>query len=64
MVFFYAMLVLALSDAVIAVGRTGAAINIPAALVTAYLVITSIRAHSFSDRSDEYRSRFVSLRYA
>ncbi len=42
MLFVYAMLVLSLSGAVIAVGRAGAAMNIPAGLVTAYLVITSL----------------------
>ena len=41
-IFVYAMLVLSLSGAVIAVGRPGAAMNIPAGLVTAYLVITSL----------------------
>jgi uncharacterized membrane protein len=40
-VFVYAMLVMALSGAVIAVGREGAAVNIPAGLVTTYLVITA-----------------------
>ena len=42
MVFVYAMLVMSLSGAVMAVGRPGAAINIPAGLVTAYLVITAL----------------------
>ena len=41
-IFVYAMLVMSLSGAVIAVGRHGAAMNIPAGLVTAYLVITSL----------------------
>jgi uncharacterized membrane protein len=41
-VFVYAMLVMSLSGAVMAVGRAGAAVNIPAGLVTAYLVITSL----------------------
>ena len=41
-IFVYAMLVMSLSGAVIAVGRPGAAMNIPAGLVTAYLVITSL----------------------
>lgn len=41
-IFVYAMLVMALSGVVIAVGRAGAAMNIPAGLVTAYLVITSL----------------------
>ena len=41
-IFAYAMLVMSLSGAVMAVGRAGAAINIPAGLVTAYLVITSL----------------------
>src|SRR5438132_14157095 len=36
------MLVLSISGAVMAVGRPGAAMNIPAGLVTAYLVITSL----------------------
>ena len=41
-IFAYAMLVMSLSGAVMAVGRASAAINIPVALVTAYLVITSL----------------------
>jgi uncharacterized membrane protein len=41
-VFVYAMLVLSLSGAVMAVGRAGAAMNIPAGLVTAYLVVTAL----------------------
>ena len=41
-IFACAMLVMSLSGAVMAVGREGAAINIPAGLVTAYLVITSL----------------------
>jgi uncharacterized membrane protein len=40
-IFVYAMLVMSLSGAVVAVGRSGAAMNIPAGLVTAYLVITA-----------------------
>jgi hypothetical protein len=42
MIFVYAMLVMSLSGAVMAVGRAGAAVNVPAGLVTAYLVITSL----------------------
>ncbi len=41
-IFACAMLVMSLSGAVMAVGRPGAAVNIPAGLVTAYLVITSL----------------------
>lgn len=41
-VFVYAMLVMSLSGAVVAVGRPGTAMNIPAGLITAYLVITSL----------------------
>ena len=41
-VFACAMLVMSLSGAVMAVGHPGAAINIPAGLVTAYLAITSL----------------------
>ena len=41
-IFVYAMLIMSLSGAVMAVGRAGAAMNIPAGLVTAYLVITSL----------------------
>ena len=41
MIFVYAMLLMSLSGAVMSVGRAGAAINIPAGLVTAYLVVTS-----------------------
>jgi uncharacterized membrane protein len=42
MVFVCAMLVMSLTGAVMAIGRPGAATNIPAGLVTAYLVITAI----------------------
>jgi len=42
MVFVYAMLVMSLSGAIVAVGRPGTAMNVPAGLVTAYLVITSL----------------------
>ncbi len=38
--FVGAMLVMSLTGAVIAIGRDGAALNIPAGLVTAYLVVT------------------------
>src|SRR5439155_26755 len=41
-IFVCAMLVMSLSGAVMAVGRAGAAMNIPAGLFTAYLVITSL----------------------
>jgi uncharacterized membrane protein len=41
-IFVYAMLVMSLSGAVMAVGRVGAAMNIPAGLVTAYLIITAL----------------------
>lgn len=41
-VFVCAMLVMSLSGTVMAFGRAGAAVNIPAGLVTAYLVITSL----------------------
>jgi uncharacterized membrane protein len=40
-IFVCAMLVMSLSGAVMAVGHPGAAVNIPAGLVTAYLVTTS-----------------------
>ncbi len=40
-IFTCAMLVMSLSGAVMAVGHPGAAVNIPAGLVTAYLVVTS-----------------------
>jgi hypothetical protein len=43
-VFVYAMLVMSLSGAVIAVGREGASVNVPAGLITAYLVITALLA--------------------
>lgn len=42
MVFVYTMLVMSLTGAVMAVGRAGAATNIPAGLVTAYLVVTAL----------------------
>ena len=41
-IFACAMLVMSLSGAVMAIGRGSAAINVPAGLVTAYLVITSL----------------------
>ncbi len=41
-IFVYAILLMSLSGAVMAVGRAGAAMNIPAGLVTAYLVITAL----------------------
>jgi hypothetical protein len=41
-IFVYAMLVMSLSGALMAIGHVGAAVNIPAGLVTAYLVITSL----------------------
>jgi hypothetical protein len=40
-IFVFAMLVMSLSGAVMAIGHPGAAVNIPAGLVTAYLVSTS-----------------------
>jgi hypothetical protein len=42
MVFVYAMLTMSLMGALVAVGRAGAAMNIPAGLITVYLVITSL----------------------
>src|SRR5438128_1334794 len=42
MLFVYAMLVLTVAGIVIAPGRPGAAVNIPAALLTAYLVVTAL----------------------
>jgi uncharacterized membrane protein len=42
MTFVVVMLVMSLTGAVMAVGRPGVAINLPAALITAYLVITSL----------------------
>jgi uncharacterized membrane protein len=56
MIFVCAMLALSLTGAVMAVGRPGAAMNIPAGLVTAYLVITSlitVRAPSAGSRRVE-----------
>ncbi len=44
LVFVYAMLVMSLSGTLMAIGRTSAAMNIPAGLVTAYLVVTSLLA--------------------
>jgi uncharacterized membrane protein len=41
-VFVYAILVMSLSGVVIAIGRPAAAMNIPVALVTAYLVTTAL----------------------
>ena len=42
MAFVFTMLVMSLTGAVIAVGRPGAALNMPAGLVTAYLLITAL----------------------
>lgn len=52
-VFAGAMLVMALTGAVIAVGRPGAAMNVPAGLVTAYLVTTALA--TVRPRSDGVR---------
>src|SRR6266567_9274796 len=41
-IFVYAMLVMSLSGAVMALGRPSAAMNVPAGLVTFYLVITAL----------------------
>jgi len=41
-IFAYAMLVMSLSGAVMAIGSAGAGTNIPAGLVTAYLVVTAL----------------------
>ena len=43
MVFVWVMLVMALSGTVMAFGHPGTALNVPAGLVTAYLVITGLR---------------------
>jgi uncharacterized membrane protein len=53
--FVGAMLVMSLSGAIIAIGREGAQINIPAGLVTAYLVITAL----LTVRPSSARSRQV-----
>src|SRR6187402_194548 len=42
MVFVCVMLVMSLSGVVMAFGHTGTALNVPAGLVTAYLVITAL----------------------
>ncbi len=42
MVFVVVMLVMSLTGAAMAVGRAGAALNVPAGLVTAYLVLTGL----------------------
>jgi uncharacterized membrane protein len=55
-VFVYAMLTMSLSGAFIAVGRPGMAVNVPAGLVTAYLVITgflTIRPSTVTSRHVE-----------
>jgi hypothetical protein len=54
-VFVCAMLVMSLSGAIIAVGREGAGVNIPAGLVTAYLVVTAL----LTVRPPSERSRLV-----
>jgi uncharacterized membrane protein len=43
MVFVYVMVVMAFSGTVMAFGHPGTALNVPAGLVTAYLVITGLR---------------------
>ena len=58
------MLVMSLSGAVIAVGREGAALNIPAGLVTAYLVTTAIltvQPPSARSRDMERRAMFAAF---
>jgi uncharacterized membrane protein len=60
-IFVYAMLVMSLSGAVIAIGRDGAALNVPAGLVTAYLVLSSlltVRARSAGSRLLERAAMF------
>jgi len=42
MVFVYAMLVMSLTGVMVAIGRPGAAMNVPAGLTTAYLVVTAL----------------------
>ncbi len=54
-VFVWAMLLMSLTGAAIAVGRVGAEINIPAGLVTAYLVTTAL----LTVRAPSVRSRQV-----
>lgn len=54
-VFVYAMLVMSLTGVVIAIGRPAAAMNIPVALVTAYLVTTAM----LTVRPSSERSRAV-----
>jgi len=53
--FVYAMLMMSLSGALIAMGRKGAEVNIPAGLVTAYLVTTAL----LTVRASSARSRQV-----
>ena len=55
--FVYAMLIMSLSGAVMAVGTPAAAMNIPAGLVTAYLVVTAfltVRPQSAGSRRIEH----------
>jgi Predicted membrane protein (DUF2306). len=55
-VFVYAMLTMSLSGAAIAVGRPGVVLNVPAGLLTAYLVITAfltVRPSSRTSRQVE-----------
>jgi len=61
MIFVYAMLALSISGAVLAVGRPGAAINIPAGLVTAYLVITSLTTVRSSSAGSRWLDRSAML---
>jgi len=66
-VFVYAMLVMSLSGALVAIGRTGAAVNIPAGLVTAYLVVSgllTIRPPSPRSRRVERLAMFAALAFS
>jgi len=64
MVFVYAMLVMASSGLVMAIGRPGSTMNISAATVTAYLVITSlmtVRTPSAASRRIERGAMLAAL---
>src|ERR1700738_4607546 len=63
-IFVYAMFTMALTGAVMAVGRVGSAMNVSAGFVTAYLVITSlmtVRPPSAGARRVERGAMLVAL---
>jgi uncharacterized membrane protein len=60
-VFVYAMLVMSLTGVLIAIGRPGAAVNIPAGLITAYLVVTALLAVQPQSSQTRQRTRALMM---